>query len=56
MSALAALAGYMLRRWSIDSSADHSLDPAAHHLWLRNTPTLNGVESVCLALGRGAVA
>lgn len=48
----AALAGYVLRRWSIDSTPDHSLDPASHHLWLRNTPTLYGVEkSAALAPG-----
>ena len=45
MKTRAALAGYVLRRWSIDATPDHSLDPASHHLWLRNTPTLYGVES-----------
>lgn len=47
----AALAGYVLRRWSIDASPDHRLDPASHHLWLRNTPILYGVESATLAPG-----
>ena len=47
----AALAGYVLRRWNIDSSPDHRLDPASHHLWLRNTQTLYGVESAALAPG-----
>ena len=47
----AALAGYVLRRWGVDSSPDHRLDPAAHHLWLRNTQTLYGVESAALAPG-----
>lgn len=47
----AALAGYVLRRWNIDSSPDHRLDPAFHHLWLRNTQTLYGVESAALAPG-----
>lgn len=51
IKARAALAGYVLRRWSIDSTPDHSLDPASHHLWLRNTPTLYGVESAALAPG-----
>lgn len=50
----AALAGYVLRRWSIDSTDDHSLDPASHHLWLRNPQTLYGVESAALAPGRAA--
>lgn len=47
----AALAGYVLRRWSVDASVDHSLDPASHHLWLRNPQTLYGVESAALAPG-----
>jgi hypothetical protein len=47
----AALAGYVLRRWSIDASPNHCLDPESHHLWLRNTPTLYGVESAALAPG-----
>jgi len=50
----AALAGYVLRRWSIDATSDHSLDPASHHLWLRNTPTLYGVQSAVLAPGATA--
>lgn len=52
IKARAALAGYMLRRWSIDSTPDHTLDPAGHHLWLRNPQTLYGVESAVLAPGR----
>lgn len=47
----AALAGYVLRRWNIDSSPDHRLDHASHHLWLRNTQTLYGVGSATLAPG-----
>ena len=53
LKARAALAGYVLRRWSVDSSADHRLDPSSHHLWLRNTQTLYGVESAALAPGYG---
>jgi len=48
----AALAGYVLRRWSVDSTEDHSLDPTPHHLWLSNPQTLYGVESAPLAPGR----
>lgn len=51
LRARAALAGYMLRRWSVDCSPDHSLDPASHHLWLRNPQTLYGVESAVFAPG-----
>ena len=54
MKTRAALAGYVLRRWSIDSTDDHSLDPASHHLWLRNPQALYGVESASLAPGRTA--
>lgn len=52
IKARAALAGYVLRRWSVDSSPDHRLDPSTHHLWLRNPQTLYGVESASLAPGR----
>lgn len=49
----AALAGYVLRRWSVDASPDHCLDPSTYHLWLRNTPTLYGVKSAAIAPGAG---
>lgn len=51
IKARAALAGYVLRRWNVDASPDHRLDPASHHLWLRNAQTLYGVESAALAPG-----
>jgi hypothetical protein len=54
IKARAALAGYVLRRWNVDASPNHRLDPAAHHLWLRNVQTLYGVESAALAPGYGA--
>lgn len=47
----AALAGYALNRWAVDTSSDHNLDCARHHLWLRNTQTLYGVQSATLAPG-----
>lgn len=56
IKARAALAGYVLRRWSVDSSPDHRLDPSTHHLWLRNPQTLYGVESASLAPGRAIQA
>lgn len=52
LKARAAMTGYVLRRWSIDSSDDHHLEPSSHHLWLRNPQTLYGVESAVLAPGR----
>lgn len=51
LRARAALAGYVLRRWSIDCTPDHSLDPTSHHLWLRNPQTLYGVQSAVFAPG-----
>ena len=51
----AALAGYLLRRWFVDCTPGHSLDPSEHHLWLRNQETLYGVASAILAPGRGSV-
>lgn len=51
IKARASLAGYVLRRWNVDSSPDHSLDSSSHHLWLANPPTLYGVESASLAPG-----
>jgi predicted DNA-binding transcriptional regulator YafY len=47
----APLVGYALRRWSVDCSSKHSLDPKVHHLWLKNSQTLYGVESAALAPG-----
>lgn len=48
----AAMAGYVLQRWSVDASPDHSLDPNVHHLWLQNHEVLRGVQSAVLAFGR----
>lgn len=56
IKARAALAGYVLRRWSVDASPDHRLDPNSYHLWLRNPQTLYGVESAALAPGFANVA
>lgn len=49
----AALAGYLLQRWSVDCSESHILNPKQHHLWLRNPQMLYGVESARLAPGYG---
>lgn len=56
IKARAAMAGYVLRRWSVDSTPDHHLDSMSHHLWLRNTQTLYGVESAALAPGLAGAA
>lgn len=47
----AALVGYLLRRWSVDCSPDHSSRGHEFHLWLRNSPALYGVDNLHLAPG-----
>ena len=43
--------GYALRRWAVDCTPKHGLDPKQHHLYLKNPQTLYGVESAALAPG-----
>ncbi|MCY3935601.1 MAG: WYL domain-containing protein, partial [Chloroflexi bacterium] len=47
----AAVAGYVLRRWNVDCTKDHRLKGAEHHLWLRNSRALYGVQNLVLAPG-----
>lgn len=47
----AAVAGYMLLRWSVDSSPDHSLKEEQYRLWLSDPLALYGVENAKLAPG-----
>lgn len=47
----AALVGYMLRRWNVDCTPDHSLKGGENHLWLKNRQTLYGVTNLVLAPG-----
>ena len=47
----APLVGYALRRWSVDCTPDHKLDPRSHHLYLKNPKTLYDVSSASLAPG-----
>lgn len=47
----AAVAGYMLLRWCIDASPDHSLKGEQYRLWLRDPLALYGVENAKLAPG-----
>lgn len=47
----AAFAGYLLRQWNVDCSADHHLKGAENHLWLKNSLALYGVSSAVLAPG-----
>jgi hypothetical protein len=47
----AALAGYALRKWSVDCSPDHSLRGPEYRLWLKDHLALYGVETAVLAPG-----
>ena len=51
LSVRAALAGYVLRKWNVDCSKKHTLAGPEYHLWLKNTPTLYGVDNLSLAPG-----
>jgi hypothetical protein len=51
LSVRAAIAGYVLRRWSIDCSPDHTLRGPEHRLWLRDHLALYGVKSAAIAPG-----
>lgn len=47
----AAVAGYVLRRWNVDCSEEHSLEGPEYHLWLKNRQALYGVENLVIAPG-----
>ncbi|MDW1819249.1 WYL domain-containing protein [Vibrio sp. Vb1018] len=47
----AAIAGYLLRRLNVDCSDSARLLSPEHQLWLRNSPTLYGIENLHLAAG-----
>ena len=47
----AANAGYMLRRWSVDCSPEHSLNGPEFALWLSDPLALYGADSAALAPG-----
>ena len=47
----AANAGYMLRRWTVDCSPDHSLTGLEYALWLKDPLTLYGASNAQLAPG-----
>lgn len=51
MRVRAAMAGYLMRRWNVDCTEDHSLKGAEFHLWLRNRQALYGVTNLILAPG-----
>jgi len=47
----AAVAGYVLRRWNVDCTENHSLIGGEYHLWLKNSHALNEVENFILTPG-----
>ncbi|MDZ5455793.1 WYL domain-containing protein [Azohydromonas lata] len=51
VSVRAANAGYMLRRWTVDCSPDHSLRGIEYALWLRDPLALYGANNAQLAPG-----
>ncbi|WP_329835661.1 helix-turn-helix transcriptional regulator [Stenotrophomonas geniculata] len=51
MRVRAAVAGYMLLRWSVDCSPDHRLEEKQYRLWLSDPLALYGVENAKLAPG-----
>lgn len=46
-----AVAGYVMRQWAVDCSADHSLDAKEFALWLPDSLSLYGSSSANLAPG-----
>ncbi|MBA3979167.1 MAG: WYL domain-containing protein [Alcanivorax sp.] len=51
MKLRAATAGYILRKWSVDCSPDHSLRGYEYRLWLKDHLVLYGVKNAVLAPG-----
>ena len=51
MKRRAAIAGYILRKWSVDCSPDHSLSSHEFRLWLKDPLALYGVKNALLAPG-----
>lgn len=47
----AATAGYILRKWSVDCSPDHSLRGPEYRLWLKDHLAIYGVRNAVLAPG-----
>ena len=51
MKLRAATAGYILRKWSVDCSPDHSLHGPEYRLWLKDHLAIYGVKNAVLAPG-----
>lgn len=54
MKLRAATAGYILRKWSVDCSPDHSLRGHEYRLWLKDHLAIYGVRNAVLAPGYAA--
>ncbi|MHB1320560.1 MAG: helix-turn-helix transcriptional regulator [Acidithiobacillus ferrivorans] len=51
MKLRAATAGYILRKWSVDCSPDHSMHGHEYRLWLKDHLAIYGVRNAVLAPG-----
>lgn len=51
MKLRASMAGYILRKWSVDCSPDHSLRGHEYRLWLKDHLAIYGVRNAVLAPG-----
>ena len=51
MKLRAATAGYVLCKWGVDCTPDHSLRGAEYRLWLRDSLAIYGVKNAALAPG-----
>lgn len=54
LSVRAAVAGYVLRRWNVDCSNNHTLVGSEYHLWLKNRQVLTDINNLVLAPGYSA--
>tara|TARA_R110000772_G_scaffold268705_1_gene397770 strand:- start:28765 stop:29664 length:900 start_codon:yes stop_codon:yes gene_type:complete len=51
MKLRAAMTGYVLRKWSVDCSPDHSMRGPEYRLWLKDHLAIYGVKNAMLAPG-----
>lgn len=51
MKLRAATVGYVLRKWSVDCTPNHSLRGPEHRLWLKDSLAIYGVKNAVLAPG-----
>ena len=51
MKLCAVIVGYVLRKWSVDCSLDHSLCGLEYCFWLKDDFVLYGVKNALFVLG-----